>query len=42
MIALPDEVDAGNVQADLSNGVLRLALPKTPESKPKKIVLKTS
>jgi len=42
VIALPDEVDAGNVQADLSNGVLRLALPKTTESKPKKILLKTS
>jgi len=42
VITLPEEVDADNVQAELTNGVLRLALPKTPESKPKKILLKTS
>jgi HSP20 family protein len=42
VITLPEVVDADNVQADLTNGVLRLALPKTPESKPKKIALKTS
>jgi HSP20 family protein len=42
VITLPEEVDAENVQAELVNGVLRLALPKTPASKPKKITLKTS
>ncbi len=42
VITLPEEVNADNVQAELANGVLRLALPKTPESKPKKIALKTN
>jgi HSP20 family protein len=41
-ITLPDEVDAGNVQAELTQGVLRLTLSKSPESKPRKIALKTS
>jgi HSP20 family protein len=41
-ITLPDEVDADAVQADLSDGVLRLTLPKSPETKPRKIALKTS
>jgi HSP20 family protein len=42
VITLPEAVDADNVQADLTNGILRVALPKSPEAKPKKIVLKTS
>ena len=42
VITLPEDVDADNVQAELTNGLLRLALPKTPESKPKRITLKTS
>ena len=42
VITLPEAVDAENVQADLSHGVLRVALPKSPEAKPKKIALKTS
>jgi HSP20 family protein len=42
VITLPEKVDGDNVQAELVNGVLRIALPKTPESKPKKIALKTS
>jgi HSP20 family protein len=41
-IILPDEVDADAVQADLSQGVLRLTLPKSPEAKPRKITLKSS
>jgi len=41
-ITLPDEVDAGAVQAELSQGVLRLTMPKSPETKPRKITLKTS
>ena len=41
-ITLPDEVDAANVQAELSQGVLRVALPKSPETKPRKITLKSS
>jgi HSP20 family protein len=41
-ITLPPAVDADHVQAELTNGILRLALPKSPEAKPKKITLKTS
>ena len=41
-ISLPDEVDADAVQAELTQGVLRVTLPKRPESKPRKITLKTS
>ena len=41
-ITLPDEVNTAEVQAELSQGVLRLALPKSPETKPRKITLKTS
>jgi HSP20 family protein len=41
-ITLPDEVDADAVQAELSQGVLRLTLSKKPETKPRKITLKSS
>ena len=41
-IVLPEAVDAENVEASLSNGVLRIDLPKHPEARPKKITLKTS
>jgi HSP20 family protein len=41
-IRLPDEVDAAAVQAELSQGVLRVVLPKSPETKPRKIMLRTS
>lgn len=41
-ITLPDEVNADAVQAELSNGVLRLTLPKSPETRPRKIALRTS
>jgi HSP20 family protein len=41
-ITLPDEVNTAEVQAELSDGVLRLTLPKSPETKPRKITLKSS
>jgi HSP20 family protein len=41
-ITLPDEVSTGDVQAELSHGVLRLTLPKSPETKPRKITLRSS
>jgi HSP20 family protein len=39
VIELPDRVDAEGVRADLSRGVLRVTLPKSPEAKPRKITL---
>jgi HSP20 family protein len=42
VITLPEPVDADNVRAELTNGILRVALPRSPETKPKKITLKTS
>jgi len=41
-ITLPDAVSTDDVQATLTNGVLSICLPKSPEAKPKKITLKTS
>jgi HSP20 family protein len=41
-ITLPDEVDAEAVQAELTRGVLRVSMPKRPETKPRKITLKSS
>jgi HSP20 family protein len=41
-ITLPEAVDADAVEAELTNGVLRIALPKRPEAKPKRIALRTS
>ncbi len=41
-IALPHAVSADNVRATLTNGVLHIALPKSPEAKPKKIAVKAS
>jgi HSP20 family protein len=41
-ITLPEAVDAETVEAELTNGVLRIALPKSPEAKPKRIALRTS
>jgi len=41
-ITLPDEVDAEAVQAELTRGVLRVSMPKRPETKPRKILLKSS
>jgi HSP20 family protein len=36
---LPDGVDSDNVSAALSNGVLRVVVPKKPETQPKKIAV---
>jgi HSP20 family protein len=41
-VRLPDEVDAGAVQAELTNGVLRLTMPKSAAAKPRKITLRSS
>jgi HSP20 family protein len=41
-VKLPDEVDADAVQAELSRGVLRLTMPKSPQTKPRKITLTSS
>ena len=41
-ITLPEEVHSEGVQAELAEGVLRVTLPKSPETKPRKIALKTS
>ena len=39
-LPLPLSVDAGNVKADLKDGVLTLVLPKREEAKPKQITVK--
>ena len=36
-IVLPDAVDADKIQADLSNGVMTVRLPKSAAAKPRKI-----
>ena len=41
-ITLPDQVDAENVNAALTNGVLRIELPKVPQAQPRKVALRTS
>ena len=38
-IALPVRVDADKSKASLKNGILRVVLPKSPESQPKKIAI---
>jgi HSP20 family protein len=37
---LPEGIDSDQVQAELKDGVLRLAVPKKPEVQPRKIALK--
>lgn len=39
-VSLPAQVDADQVEASLANGVLSIRLPKSPESKPRKITVK--
>ncbi len=39
-VHLPAAVEADNVEARLSNGVLRVTLPKHPEARPRKISVK--
>jgi HSP20 family protein len=40
-ISLPDDVDADNIDAQLSDGVLHIVLAKKPEAQPKKITVRT-
>lgn len=39
---LPDEIDRDNIEASLSQGVLRVTLPKAPEAQVRKITVKTA
>ncbi len=39
---LPDNVDLEHIKAELQDGVLALAVPKKPESQPKKITVQAS
>ena len=39
-IALPDDVDPDSIDAQLTDGVLHIALSKKPEAQPKKIAVK--
>ena len=39
-INLPEDVDADSIDAELSDGVLRITLSKKPEAQPKKIAVK--
>ena len=41
VVRLPDTVSTDEVEATLTNGLLCIALPKSPDAKPKKITLKT-
>jgi HSP20 family protein len=40
VITLPAPVEAEGVEATLTDGVLRVGLPKSPEAKPRRIALK--
>ena len=42
VITLPQAVNTDDVQATLTNGLLCVTLPKSPEAKARKITLKTS
>jgi len=42
VITLPEAVNTDDVQARLSDGVLHVALPKSPDAKPKRIALTTA
>jgi HSP20 family protein len=39
-VRLPYEVDAAAVSAELSDGLLRIVLPKAEAAKPKEIVIR--
>jgi HSP20 family protein len=39
-VALPQNVDADKIEASAKDGVLRIAIPRTEESKPKRISVK--
>lgn len=40
VVSLPDEVDAGRVEASYRNGVLKIVVPKRDASKPKRVQIK--
>jgi len=40
VVTLPEAVSTDDVQAAITNGVLCISLPKSPEARPKKITLK--
>jgi len=42
VITLPSAVSTDDVQARLADGLLSVALPKSPEAKPKRIALRTN
>ncbi len=42
VITLPGQIDADNVQASASNGILTVILPKAEAAKPKQIAVKAS
>jgi len=42
LLALPEEIDAESIAAELYNGVLHLALSKKPQLQPKRIDVKVS
>ena len=41
-LVLPEKVDVNNVAASYKQGVLTVKLPKSPETKPKQVVIKNS
>lgn len=42
VFTLSDDIDQAHINAEFKNGVLRLELPRSPESQPKKISVKAS
>jgi HSP20 family protein len=42
LLQLPSGIDPSNVQATMSNGVLKISIPKPAKSEPKKIEIKES
>ena len=42
VFTLSDEIDQAKINAEFKNGVLRLELPRSPETKPKKIAVKAA
>ena len=42
VFTLSDEIDQDRINAAFKNGVLRLELPRSPETKPKKIAVKAA
>jgi len=39
--SLSDDIDSGNINASLQDGILTVSLPKSPKAKPRKIEVKT-